>query len=161
VRLAPDGTRVAAQIFDGQHQIWLWDFGRDSSWRRLTFDHPNTYGPVWTRDGRHIIYGSPRDTKLDIGNLYRRAASGSGNEDRLTTSDRQQRVNTITPDGTRLIFEVQTPDRDAAADAVRRARRGDFAGRPLDGVRLERVRPAAGVRAALPERGRRAVPDLD
>jgi serine/threonine-protein kinase len=113
VRLAPDGARVAAQIFEGdQHQIWLWDFGRDSSWRRLTFDQASSYGPIWTRDGRHIIYGSPRDTKFDIGNLYRRAASGSGSEDRLTTSDRQQRVNTITPDGTRLIFEVQTPDRD-------------------------------------------------
>ncbi len=79
-------------------------------WTRLTFNPSGSFSPIWTRDGRYVIYGSPRD-QMDIGNLYRRAANG-GVEERLTTSDRQQRVNTITADGTRLIFEEQTAQRD-------------------------------------------------
>ena len=110
VRLSPDGTRVAGQIRDEQHKIWIWNFARDSPWTRLTFNPTGSYSPIWTRDGRYVIYGSPRD-QLDIGNLYRRAANG-GVEERLTTSDRQQRVNTITADGTQLIIEQQTPERD-------------------------------------------------
>ena len=60
-RLSPDGKRIAAQIRDEQHQIWTWDFTRDSSWTRLTFDPAGNFGAIWTRDGRYLIYGSPRE----------------------------------------------------------------------------------------------------
>jgi Tol biopolymer transport system component len=77
----------------------------------LTFDPTGNYSPIWTPDGQHLIYGSPRERGADIGNLYRRAAVG-GSEVRLTDSDRQHRANAITVDGTLLIFEEQTPQRD-------------------------------------------------
>jgi serine/threonine-protein kinase len=110
-QLSRDGTRVAAQIRDEQHQVWLWDFARPSSLTRLTFDPTGNFGPIWTRDGRHVIYGSPREKGVGTSNLYRRAAAG-GAEERLTASERQQRVNTLSADGTRLIFEEQTAQRD-------------------------------------------------
>ena len=111
VRLSPDGRRVAAHIREENNQIWIWDFARNGSLTRLTFDPFGSFSPIWSRDGRYVIYGSVREKDSLIGNLYRRAAGG-GVEDRLTTSDRQQRVNTITADGTRLIIEEQTLQRD-------------------------------------------------
>ena len=48
-------------------------------------------------------------TTRRVANLYRRAADGTGNDERLTTSAHQQRANAISPDGTRLVFEEQMP----------------------------------------------------
>jgi serine/threonine-protein kinase len=111
-RLSPDGTRMVAQIRDDRHDLWVWDFRRERSWRRLTFDPDGSFSAIWTKDGRDVIYGSPRPA-TDISNLYRRAADGTGAAAQLTTTtDRQQRANTLTVEGTRLIFEQQTPQRD-------------------------------------------------
>ena len=109
--LSPDGKRIAAQIRDEQHHLWTWDFSRDSSWTRFTFDPAGNFGGLWTRDGRYLIYGSSRE-RAGISNLFRRESSGAGTEERLTTFDRQQRTNTMTIDDKMLIFEQQTPQRD-------------------------------------------------
>ena len=107
-RLSPDGKRVALQILDQPSAIWTWDFAREQL-TRLTFDSVGSFGPLWTPDGRHIIFGSPRDNAPSISNLYRLAVDGTGTDERLTTSAHQQRTNTISPDGTRLVLEEQTP----------------------------------------------------
>jgi Tol biopolymer transport system component len=54
---------------------------------------------------RHIIFTAVRD----VPNLFRLAVDGTGTEERLTTSDRQQRADAISPDGKRLVFEELTP----------------------------------------------------
>jgi eukaryotic-like serine/threonine-protein kinase len=106
-RLSPDGTRVALQILDQSHEIWTWDLGRRQL-TRLTFGARGSSAPLWTPDGRHIIFGSPRDTP-NVSNLFRQAADGTGPEERLTTSAHQQRAKAISPDGTRMVFEELTP----------------------------------------------------
>ena len=61
-----------------------------------------------------MIFGSVRDappSRPNASNLYRRAADGSGDDERLTTSERQQRTNGITPDGKYLVLEEQTDAR--------------------------------------------------
>jgi serine/threonine protein kinase len=106
-RLSPDGKRVALQILDQGQEIWTWDFAREKL-TRLTFGPAGSLGPLWTPDGQHIIFGSPRDTP-NVSNLFRQAVDGTGKEERLTTSPHVQRTNAISPDGTLVVFEELMP----------------------------------------------------
>ena len=99
-RLSPDGTRVALAIADQQTDIWLWEFTRRSL-TRFTFDPgPDTY-PVWTPDGRRLIFGSARGGSP---NLFWQAADGSGAVERLTQSPTPQQAFAVSPDGSRIVF---------------------------------------------------------
>lgn len=74
-RVSPDGRRIVA-FRDGD--LWIYDLARDSL-SQLTFQGGNL--PLWTRDGREIIYGRPRaGTGWDI---FRKPADGSGSEQEL------------------------------------------------------------------------------
>jgi Tol biopolymer transport system component len=97
VRLSPDATRAAIMAEDGD--IWLWDFARDAL-TRLTFGGSVAWVPVWTPDGRQILYSSNRAGSF---NLYRRNADGSGADERLTTSTNAQVPNSVTPDGATIL----------------------------------------------------------
>ena len=108
-RISPDGTRIAVQVLLDTNEVWIGDIdGKRLS--RLTFGRSGSYGPAWMRDGRHVIFGSPRDAPPErpgASNLYRRSVDGSGNDERLTTGDRQQRTNAVTPNGQYLVLEEQ------------------------------------------------------
>ena len=105
VSLSPDGTRVAFGVFDQDFDIWTWDLARHSL-TRLTFDPGVDTLPRWTPDGRQIVFQSERTGVL---NVYRVAADGSGSVERLTTSNSAHWPNSITPDGTALLFCEQRP----------------------------------------------------
>jgi serine/threonine-protein kinase len=108
-RLAPNGQSVVVQILEQNNEIWTWNFAPQTL-TRLTFGADVGYGPAWTRDGRYIIFGASNPPGSS--NLHRRAADGTGGDERLTTSPQQQRTNTLSSDGTRLVFEEQTPAGD-------------------------------------------------
>ena len=95
-RLSPDGTRVAIGILDkGDTDIWIWDLAGETL-RRLTFAPGMDGLPVWTPDGRRIVFMSDRTGVL---NLYSHASDGSGSVERLTTSAYPQWPSSITPNG--------------------------------------------------------------
>jgi len=98
--LSPDGTRVAFAIEDGEFDIFVWDFARESL-TRLTFGSSYDYLPRWTPDGRRIVFQSNR---AGPPNLFSVPSDGSGPVERLTTSNNQQWPNSITPDGTALLL---------------------------------------------------------
>ena len=107
-RVSPDGTRLAIGILDqGNTEIWIWDLARETL-RRLTFAPGMDGLPVWTPDGRRIIFMSDRTGVL---NLYSQAADGTGTVDRLTTSRTPQWPTSITPDGTRVVGFDNEPKR--------------------------------------------------
>ena len=109
-RLSPDGTRIAVHIQLETNDIWIGDVS-GKRLNRLTFTGTGSYTPVWSHDGRQVIFGSARDAppeRPDASSLYRRSADGSGNDERLTTSERQQRTNDTSPDGKYLVLEQQT-----------------------------------------------------
>ncbi|HEU4694885.1 MAG TPA: hypothetical protein VFS23_41245, partial [Vicinamibacterales bacterium] len=94
-RLSPDGTRVAAEVYADNTDIWIWDFAQETL-RRLTFDAAGDGMAVWTPDSRQIIFQSGRNT---FSNVYQQAADGTGTVDRLSPNATPQWSTSITPDG--------------------------------------------------------------
>jgi len=107
-RISPDGTRLALDIRDQENDIWIWDLKRQTM-SRLTFDPGLDRAPVWTPDGRRVIFSSQRGGLTSGGNIFWQAADGTGTVERLTTSDHAQFTTSVSPDGTRLVFRDDDP----------------------------------------------------
>ncbi len=101
-RISPDGTRLAITIDEsGGGDVWIYDLEREIL-TRLTFDPAEDHYPVWTPDGQRIVFDSSR-----VGgghNLFWKAADGTGQVERLTTSPNNQTAHSFSPDGKRLVF---------------------------------------------------------
>ena len=109
VRLSPDGTAAAVSIRDQQRSdVWIWEFGRKTV-RRLTFDPRGSIFPLWTPDGRRIVFTSSR---AGANNIYWQAADGTGTVKRLTTSANGQAAHAMSPDGKTLILQENNPSID-------------------------------------------------
>jgi serine/threonine-protein kinase len=104
-RLSPDGTRLAIYIPDQEIDIWLWDLAR-AALTRATFDPGVETFPVWTPDGRQLLFSSARAGSV---NLFAQAADGSGGVTQLTKSPNIQHATSVSPDGTRLVFMEAAP----------------------------------------------------
>jgi serine/threonine protein kinase len=79
--ISPDGKRVAVtkSPSTSDQQIWIWDLVRETM-TRLTFDKAPSYRPIWTRDGKRIVFISRRDGKFGI---YWKAADGTDEDQML------------------------------------------------------------------------------
>jgi serine/threonine-protein kinase len=76
-RLSPDGRRIAVNILEsGNNQVWLYNLDRGTL-ERFTFEGSSNQWPVWTADGKRIIFQS-------AGNIFWQLADGSGGLERLT-----------------------------------------------------------------------------
>ena len=107
-RLSPDGTRVALDIRDQENDIWVWDFAHGTL-TRVTFDPGFDTNPVWTRDGRRLIFTSERGGAR---NLFWQAADNTGSVERLSQSANTQLPTSVSPDGTRVVFEANATSSD-------------------------------------------------
>ena len=103
VRLSPDGTRVALQIDDADHDVWVWDLARRVL-TRVTTDPGLDENPVWTADGRSLIFTS--QTGGASGLLFRRAADGSGPVERLTSGSGPHRASALLPGGDAVLIDA-------------------------------------------------------
>ena len=106
-RLSPDGQRIVTTILAADDNLWMVDFATGTH-TRLTFEAENSR-PLWTPDGRSIIFNSTRD---GVNNLYRVPADGPGAVERLTDSPNGQIPTAVSPDGRSLIFTERKPDGD-------------------------------------------------
>ena len=106
---APDGRRLALVTSDGkQDDIWVDDLGRDAI-DRVTRFNASSQVPVWTPDGRRIVFTSMLGEKevAKSWNLYWLQADGSGALQRLTTSPNMQTPGSWHPSGKVLAFIEQ------------------------------------------------------
>jgi serine/threonine-protein kinase len=104
-RISPDGTRVAVNVMQENADVWLWDLAR-ANLTRVTSDQAGDYAPVWTPDGRRLVFTSGRPGIL---NLYSQAPDGIGDVERLTESPNLQLAPAITPDGRWAVFTERSP----------------------------------------------------
>ena len=79
-RISPDGTRVALDVRDQEHDIWILDLARDDALTRLTFAAQTDQYGQWTADGQHVVFSSQRLGAYDI---FTKAADGTGEVKRL------------------------------------------------------------------------------
>jgi serine/threonine protein kinase len=76
---SPSGDRVAVNHMDprtGNWDIWIVDVARDVP-ERLTSDPANDCDPIWSPDGKEIVFASDRGGQMG---LYRKAVAGSDPE---------------------------------------------------------------------------------
>jgi dipeptidyl aminopeptidase/acylaminoacyl peptidase len=102
--LSPDGRRLVIQYQkpgDTTTPLFMLDLGR-GIFSRFTFDSQNDQAPVWTPDGRRVIYGSDRPGGR---NFYWKNSDGSGGEELLADVPGPfNDVNALTPDGRSLVY---------------------------------------------------------
>ena len=104
-RLSPDGTKAAVVIGDASRaatDIWIYDLQHGAR-TRLTFDSSLNYSPIWSPDGRQIVYWSTR--KNGFPQLYRKAADGEGSDELLLASDTTDHPDDWSPDGRFILYE--------------------------------------------------------
>jgi serine/threonine protein kinase len=83
-RISPDGTRVALQFAAGGNEdIWIWNLARKTM-TRLTLDKAPDSVPLWTPDGKRIVFSSDRGAG-GLGRIYWKAADGTGKEELLSS----------------------------------------------------------------------------
>ncbi len=99
-RFSPDGKRLAFSVGDGHNHedIWVQDLARDTASRVTLLPGQNRW-PVWTPDGRNLVFWSSNPAAPGI---YWIRADGTGVAQRLTDGKTWQMPQSISPDGKRL-----------------------------------------------------------
>jgi eukaryotic-like serine/threonine-protein kinase len=77
-RLSPDGREVAVAIEGQETEVWLYDLSRETL-TRLTSQGGTEYDPVWTPDGKRVVFHST----TGVVGLFWQLADGSGGLERL------------------------------------------------------------------------------
>jgi serine/threonine protein kinase/Tol biopolymer transport system component len=105
-RLSPDGRRIALEYGVQNPDVWVFDVVRGLR-TRLTSDGANTM-PVWSRDGKDVIYLSipPSSNKA---RMAIRAADGTGSQRFLYQEDQWETPTDWSPDGKYILYNRGEP----------------------------------------------------
>jgi len=103
-QLSKDEHSVAAsRDRAGGSDLWLMQAERAIT-SRFTFGSNVNFYPVWSPDGRTIVFTSGAPL-----NLYRKDSSGAGNEERITQSPNSQLATDWSRDGRWILYHEITP----------------------------------------------------
>jgi Tol biopolymer transport system component len=104
VEFSPDRKNVAVTRL-GDNGIWVYEVARGLATRLTTGASPDR-DPVWSPDGKSVIYYSNAKDKWD---LYRKAADGTGNEELLYADEAVKVPSSWSPDGKFLLYWRSDP----------------------------------------------------
>lgn len=105
--LSPDEERLAYDEQDdqGNDDIWIYDLRRNIK-TRFTFGPETDIIPLWTHDGKQIVYNVVKDNTWST---VIRSADGTGGERTIIDSYPEELwVNDISPDGHSLLMARQS-----------------------------------------------------
>jgi eukaryotic-like serine/threonine-protein kinase len=111
VSISPDGKRVALTITSTpKNHIYIWDVVRGTRTRLIPDEGAHDLAPIWTPDGKRIVYTSSREDIL-MGDIYWRASDGTGAAEKLASlSGRGLFPSSWSKDGkTLLLIELSYP----------------------------------------------------
>ena len=139
--VSPDGARAAVQFADetGNTDVWVSELARGTLTRLTTHDAFDG-NPLWSPDGRSIVFASDRNGEEE---LFRQAADGSGAAELLLSLD-DPVSNLIpygwSPDGATLLLQAMF--RDTGRDLGMMSVDGPGAWEPLLQTAAEEWAPA-------------------
>ena len=102
-RLSADGTRLAVTVADGSAaNIWIYEWS-SQRFSRFAFLNGDSENPLWTPDGKYLIFSS--DSQNPGAGIYWMRADGAGAAQRLVEGTGLVPWSLSAKDG-RLIYEV-------------------------------------------------------
>jgi eukaryotic-like serine/threonine-protein kinase len=105
LRLSPQGDRIALEMDNGVSDIWVHDLARDIR-TRLTFGPIFNNTPLWSPDGKWIVYTSNRNGKFQ---LFRKPSDGGGAEEELLSDDHLLFPGDWSHDGKYIVYARGIP----------------------------------------------------
>ena len=99
--ISQDGQKVALTIQAANDDIWVFHRIRGTL-TRLTFGGGNHGSPIWSPDGKYIVYMAEKGSTPGI---FKKAWDGSGTEERLTDGINVTALTSFRKDGKSLAFE--------------------------------------------------------
>ena len=106
IQFSPDWKRVAVALSASSTlnngDIWIYDAVQGLR-TRFTFDPAIDANPVWSPDGRSIIFASRRKQHTD---LYRKSSDGAGAEELLYSDNLEKFPSSWSADGKFLLYSV-------------------------------------------------------
>jgi serine/threonine protein kinase len=103
--LSPNDDRLVVSLTDpktNKRDLWIFPSMSENGFR-LTTDPADDLNPVWTPDGKWIIYTSDKN---GVRNIYRIAADGTGAAESLLVSNQTMNVEDISQDGKLVMFNT-------------------------------------------------------
>jgi eukaryotic-like serine/threonine-protein kinase len=111
MRMSPDRELVAVELEHVEirgNAIWIYDLARTTP-RRFTFDLSDDVGPVWSPDGKNIIYASRKEAERFA--LYMKPSSGAGQPQPLLRTAGDVIAQAWSPDGRFVLYTEVDPTR--------------------------------------------------
>jgi Tol biopolymer transport system component len=105
VAVSSDGRRIVTSLTAANNDLWVLE-EQSSALTRLTFTGENN-NPVWSPDGRRILFGA--DQGSGQVNVYGLSADASGTAERLVTSPNFQAPSSVSSDGRHVLIDEFDP----------------------------------------------------
>ena len=104
-RFSPDGARIVAEkasLVDSNVDLWIYDVARQSAVKLTSGDAPDV-NPVWSPDGKRVVFSSKRDSTYQ---LFTKIVDGTEAEQPLEPSPGDALVEHWSHDGQYLSVTI-------------------------------------------------------